>query len=230
MNVRYNRSGGPRPPDAECLEIQEDGSFTLRRVIGLNRAGEFGGLLPEAGVEDIRSMAEAASRADSPDVPDFPPHAVLEHLRAGDREWQVPSEWDGEGPVVALIQAMRHLLEELTDEPVAALALAISEDATSASLTVEGDSAVQADFAGATCDYSLFDEDQEFVASGELSVELGHGPEELPPGWSADIPLPGDIEFNEERTLQVRLTFRMKYSDGIWRDAQITAVAGKGWY
>lgn len=229
MNLRYARMGGPEPPDDEVLEIRNDGEFTLRRVNGFGRAGDFAGRLPAEGIDELERLATAAADEPAPQSGGLAPHRVMETLQAGDHEWEFAREWEDDGPLGQLAAFARGLTEELTDEPVSALVFSISEDGTVVTLEAVGESAIEADFGEAEASYSLFGEDQDFLGSGTLDWDLPDRGE-LAPGWTTELPLPGELEFNPERTLQVRLNFRMKYGDGIWRDAQITATAGKGWF
>lgn len=227
MNVRYLRGGGPPPQDDELLAIA-DGSFRLRRVNGFKRIGEFGGELPEEGQQQISGMVEAAANEPNPGVPAAMPPQVIETLVLDGREFDFNRQWEDDGALGTLVAALRHLTEELTDEPVAALELSIAEDGSEAVLRALGSRPVTADFSEATVEYSLFGADEDFLASGEVEHGLGAGEQELAPGWEQQMALPA-MDFEPEKTLQVRVTLRVKYEDG-WRHAQVSAVAGKGWF
>lgn len=230
MNLIYSRSGGGDPTNDERLAIAADGAFALRRVVGANAAGMFAGQLPEEGIAELEALAEKAKAVSIPEPATQMPNQVRESMRLGEREWDFLLESELPGGLDELAVFARALTEELTDEPTAALALTISDDATSAAITAVGDAPVTADFSAAAATYSLFGEEQEYLSSGTLALELPASRGEVEPGWIAEFALPEDLDFTPQKTLQLRFTCRLKYDDGIWRVAQITAVAGKGWF
>jgi len=230
MSLRYARMGGHEPQDDELLEIGDDGTFSLRRVVAIGAVGEFAGTLLAEGMADLERLAGEAAGAAAPEPGRQMPNQVWEHLSAGGEGWEFLREAELEGPLAELAAFARALTEELTDEPVAGLALTLNDDGTGGLLKAIGDQPATIDFSSATADYSLFGNEQEYMASGETSLDLPADAGELPSGWSTDVSLPTDLDFDPMKTLQVRFSFAMKYGDGIWRDAQITAVAGKGWF
>ncbi|HMO54692.1 MAG TPA: hypothetical protein PJ994_09325 [Tepidiformaceae bacterium] len=229
--VRYLRSGGAPPSNDELLEIEEDGAFTLRRVVGGARVGEFAGSVPAAQMKTLSRRRDDPGLAAPDREPPAMPPTVVEDVSAPHLSVEVGYESTIKNkPLAALVRALRKLTEDLTDQPVAALELSIEPDAMSLTLRRIGD-ARALEVANGRASYDHFGKEQELLSTGRLEVPFStEEAHDLPPGWEVVIPLSVNGGFSRDHTLQVRLIFRMRYSDGIWRDAELSAIAGKGWH
>ena len=225
--VTYRRSGGPRPRSDELLEIGEAGAATLRRVVSARAAGEFADNLSESAVKRLAKAVDAVDGASvTLKAPGRPPYET-EEVTTGAGTFRFHLSQKLPKPVAALADRLREISEDLLDHPMAGIEVVAAPPTVR--LSAVGSSPCEVNWNGSPT-YDLFGEDEGLLKSGELSVDLPGGPTEVAPGWSIEIPLPNDLDFNPKCTLQVRVTFAMKYNDGTWRDAQITAVAGKGWF
>lgn len=227
--LRYQRTGGHAPANDELLEIDTDGAFSLRRVVGGARVGEFAGNVPASALKTIKKhLADPLMASGDPPESQMPP-VVVEYITSEGLAAEVsPEARIKNKPLASVVRVLRALAEDLTSHPQTALECSLSKDAKTVRLQAigEGPASIQ----DATLTFDLFGEHEEFLRAGNLESPLPRsGPVELQPGWSVEITLPAELEFTPKKTLQLRLFCRLKYSDGIWRNAQCTAVAGKGW-
>ena len=229
--VQYQRTGGHSPRNDELLVIETDGAFTLRRVVGGTRVGEFAGVLPENARKAIeRSLQDSGLEAPAPPDDRMPP-VVFEYVTAEGLSAELSPEGRIKNkPLAALVRRLRDLAEDLTAHPAHALECTVATDAKAVHLRSISSSRATTVRSGKLT-FDLFGEQEEFLSAGKLDSPFpGSDPTEIPPNWNTKIDLPADLAFTPKCTLQVRFTFAMQYADGIWRDAQITAVAGKGWF
>lgn len=229
MVARYQRTGGHPPRNDELLEIQDDGTFTLRRVVGGTVIGEFAGTLEAKARTSLeRRVGTAGLEPVNVATAGMPP-VVREYITAGELAAEVsPEAKIPNKPLAALARLLRELTEELTEHPVAAVEARLSDDAKTLHLSVSGERPIT--IRGGKLTYDLFGEQEEFLSAGRIESPFsGADPINIDVGWSAEIALPEEVDFTPKKTLQVRLMLGMKYGDGTWRDAQMTIVAGKGW-
>lgn len=228
MLVTYRRSGGPKPRSEEQLEVSETGEVSARRVVAAGRAGWFVSRLDEADLASLRkAVAAVAGIVVDLDAPGRPPYQIEDIETAGGSLSVHPAQ-KLPRPVTTLRNRLRGLYEELAGSPVAGIELAVDASGSTASVRAIGDGPCEVDWSAPSATYDLYDARQAWENSGEVELGLNSGRQELTPGWEQHAPITG-IAFSPEKTLQVRLTFSMKFDDGRWRDCQVTVVAGKGW-
>ena len=131
-------------------------------------------------------------------------------------------------PVTVLRNQLRKLHEDVADHPVAAVELEVGDSGDVIRIRVIGEAPCEIDWGGGAATYDLFGSNEALLTSGSVEFAVPAGRQEFQPGWEQEARLSG-LEFSSDKTLQVRLTFAMKFDDGRWRDCQLTAVAGKGW-
>lgn len=229
--IRYQRTGGHRPANDELLEIESDGTFSLRRVVGGSRVGEFVGEIPVSSFKTLQKhLNDPSIEVGIPPEGQMPPF-VLEYITAEGLAAEVsPEARIKNKPLASLARVLRELAEDLTAHPASAFECDIADGAPEVRLAILGEGG-PVHVKDASLTFDLFGEQEEFLTGGKLDSPFPRSePVELQPGWSTSVSLPRELNFNPKMTLQVRMTFRMKYSDGIWRDAQVSAVAGRGWF
>lgn len=228
MLVTYRRSGGPKPRSEEQLEVSETGEATARRVVAAGRAGWFASRLDDAELASLRkTVAAVAGVTVDLEAPGRPPYQIEDIETAGGSLSVHPAQ-KLPRPVTTLRNRLRGEYEELAENPVAGLELAVDASGSTVSVRAIGAAPCEVDWSAAAATYDLYDARQAWVSSGEVELTLNGGRQELAPGWEQHAPITG-IAFSPEKTLQVRLAFSMKFDDGRWRDCQVTVVAGKGW-
>jgi hypothetical protein len=222
--VTYRRSGGGRPAFDEELEVEDDGAFRLVRRVSADRAGRFAGMLDPSARE---RLAAALAKLDDPvEIRPTRPGVVLELVDWAGGSASFPLEEELPPPWEAARELLQTLTEDLKTQPVAALEARLDDAAATLVLTAVGAQPSPVDFDGATVAVTLFDEEEEYVDSARPAFpRQGDGGQTLAPGWTVSIPLEHGLPFNPKRTLQ--LTLDLRIDD---RDAQISVVAGKGWF
>ncbi len=228
MLVAYRRSGGPKPRTDESVEVADDGVVTSRRVVTIARAGRFASKLDGADLKSLeKAVAAVASAEVEIEAPSRPPYEI-EDIETGQASLSFHPEQKLPRPVTTLRNRLRALYEELADHPVAAVELSVAESGKALSVRTIGSEPCQVDWSNAAATYDVYDARQAFETSGSADLELGSGRQEVAPGWEKSATL-SEVAFSPEKTLQVRLTFSMKFDEERWRECQLTVVAGKGW-
>jgi hypothetical protein len=220
----YRRSGGGAPPFDEELDVDADGTFRLLRRVSADRAGTFAGTL-EAARRDQLSAALDALGAPVVIRPDRA-GAVLELVdwtggsASFPLEVDVPPEWQ------RLRELLQSLMEDLKQQPVAALEIRLDDSADVAVLSVVGDQPITVDFDDAALALSLFGEDEDYLDSATVAMpaDLADG-SPLPPGWRREVRLGHGLPFNPKRTLQLSVDLTIEGDE-----SQLTCTAGKGWF
>jgi hypothetical protein len=125
--LRLHRAGGgDLPPEAESVELLEDGSLVGWRSVASGCVGYFAGRLSAAEVAKLAALvANAAAEADPLAPP--PPGAPTETLELESRDpvSLASVSASDEGPWAPLAAAARALLDRLADFPQAAIALTL---------------------------------------------------------------------------------------------------------
>ena len=226
--VRSHRSGGRRPSDDESLEVDDDGSFDLTRTVGGPRVGSFAGTMSTRSLTALKRLVEQADDLD--DRPTgLPPH-VLESVSTSRAEISVGARSMADVPAMKLVKHMRKLVDTLTDQPAAALELRVADDGGSITLASVGRDPIEADLGQASITWTLFGAQEELLTAGELPAPPDvHGKARLDPGWSTDLPIDADVDFNPRRTLDVTVELDLHDAAGAARRARLRAIAGKGW-
>lgn len=221
----YRRTGGRRPRLDEELEIEPDGRFRLRRTVAVDRVGRFAGTVPEARWEALRAGLAELTDAGPLATPDADhPSPVYEAIRwdGGEQAW--PDNAPLPDPWLRVRDELRALVDELVDQPVAALELTLAADGTQATLAAVGPEPVALTLSSVVS-LSLFDEQDDYVdaASAGLPDTMSEV-DSVPAGWHSEIPLAHRLPFSPARTLRASIECAL---DG--RPAELTAFAGKGW-
>lgn len=228
MLVAYRRSGGPDPQSDESVDVSAQGAVTSRRVVSIGRAGRFASELDAA---ELKSLAKAVAAAADAEVelaaPGRPPYEI-EAVEASSTALSFHPEQKLPRPVTTLRNRLRKLYEDLGDNPVAGIELAVDASGTTATLRAIGVEPCDVDWTNASATFDLYDARQAWQNSGAVDFRLEPGRQQAAVGWRTTSPLPG-VDFSPEKTLQLRFMFSMKFDDERWRECQITVVAGKGW-
>jgi hypothetical protein len=219
----YRRTGGGRPALDEELEIEADGTFRLLRRVSVDRVGTFGGTLDARGQDELRDAL--AGLGEPVVIRPTRPGVVLELVGwAGGSasfplEDELPPQWQ------RLRELLQSWVEDLKQQPIAALELRLDDSADVAVLTVVGDQPIKVGF-GAAFALSLFGEDEDYLDSATVPVPadlVAIG--QLPPGRRHEVPLEHGLPFNPKRTLQVSVDVTIDDRAG-----RLTSTAGKGWF
>src|SRR6185312_6540091 len=125
-----------------------------------------------------------------------------------------------------LRELLQSLMEDLKQQPVAALEIRLDDSADVAVLSVVGDQPITVDFDDAALALSLFGEDEDYLDSATVAMpaDLADG-SPLPPGWRREVPLGHGLPFNPKRTLQLSVDLTIEGDE-----SQLTCTAGKGWF
>ena len=144
MRVSFARVGGRvPPPDNDGVQIEDDGHFSMWRSIA-PVIGRFAGTLTGTELSGLQAEAKAAASAGDFTKPPYPEGAV-DLIDLDGAHASLGSNDTAEGAWVPLLARLRRLLDELIDEPRAAIALRVSEDGRSARLEHLGDTAIDLD-------------------------------------------------------------------------------------
>jgi hypothetical protein len=200
----YQRTGHGVPSDDESLEIEDDGSFELRRTNGSPVAGVFAGTVPADRLTALRAAAEAATGAPAGEAAPPPSGRTIEYVATEEDGISIvsgstpPPAWD------ELATVLRHLVLDLVDQPTAAVGAELVEGGRRLVLRQLGPEPVEADPDRATLSLEAVDESGQQLGAWSTSLAdlVGDVPEakgdgtdswERPPGWSLEIDLPHDL-------------------------------------
>ncbi len=229
MLVAYRRSGGPKPRTDESVEVGEDGAVVSRRVVTIARAGRFTSKLEAADLKTFKKAVSAVASAEvAMEAPGRPPYEI-EEIATAEVSLSFHPEQKLPKPVTTLRNRLRKLYEEAAEHPVSGIELRVDAAGQSVAVEAIGGEPAEVDWSNATVTYDLYDGRQAYVSSGTVDLGLAGGRQQLARGWVREAPI-ADVDFSPEKTLQVRLTFSMKFEGDRWRDCQITVTAGKGWH
>ncbi len=204
MIAAYQRTGHGPLSDNESLEVDDDGSFRLRRTAGSSVAGAFAGTVPADRLAALRAAAAAASEEPSGDPPPPPAGRTIEYLATADDGIALvggstpPPRWS------ELADVLRHLVLDLVDQPAAAVGAELVDGGRRLVVRQLGTDAVEADPESATISLEVVDEVGQRVGTweaplGDLLPEAGdpEGDEdddwERAPGWFLEVELPHDL-------------------------------------
>ena len=190
----YHRHGGFRhTPNNEKLQIEDDGSFSMWRSVGVasippSLIGRFEGKLETELNTRLWDLAEAVTATgDLRVVP--PPDSVIEdivlpgaHATLGIHQ-QAGVPWD------SITGLLRPLLGELTKFPRAAIELEVRDDGRQALLVHRGNEPLRADLSKISIEAILWRNDAvESRWQGSLEEIRNQGIIQTVPGWSLDLP------------------------------------------
>jgi len=132
--IRLQRWGGRPPRDDELLEIDPDGTFRMRRTVGpatrpATPVGRFGGMLPAASRKALADLAARLEDAPAERNP-LPMDASVDELTVDGAGGTAagPAGIAFSGAWGELAQVLRGMLVDLAAHPLAAIALASSDE------------------------------------------------------------------------------------------------------
>jgi len=209
------------------LEVEDSGEAFLRRVVALNRAGSFASELSDVELEALRKAVKAVGNSTvTIDAPGRPPYEI-EELSSDAASLKFHPAQKLPKAVRTLRDQMLEVAEGVIEHPIAGMELSVAAESGTVSVQAIGSEAVEANWDSAAVTFDLFGKDEALLTSGTVALETPSGIEVHAPGWRCLGKLV--IDFHPDQTLQVRLRLGLKYADGAWRQAEITAVEGKGW-
>ena len=221
--LRFHVVGGRGEPRSdEHLEVDGD-RFSLWRSAGVPTVGRFAGSLPADVVGDIASASEEIAREEPP-VVEMPPDAALETLELPDAPVALLGQGvEPPGALGRLVVRLRGLMDELTDQPVAAVGLEIDEGWTGARLVHRGSDPVQVDVSELRVSvyaWKGYYEPAGRWQRGPIALEAAA---EAGPGWSVDLPFDHDLPTGQSHSLQVAVDFRLLDGEA-WRSVSAARV------
>lgn len=204
MIAAYQRTGRGRPSDDESLEVDDDGSFRLRRTSGSAVAGTFAGTVPPDRLEALRAAAAAAADEPVGDPPAPPSGRTIEYLATEEHGLAVVSGSTPPPKWAELATVLRRLVLDLVDQPESAVAAELGTGGRRLVLRQLGPEAVEVDPDSASISLEAVDEAGQRLGTWERELadvldEVGD-PEgdgsdswERAPGWSLEVELPHDL-------------------------------------
>jgi hypothetical protein len=222
------RLGGRVPPaDNEHLDVAPDGGFRMWRSANTAVAGRFAGSLDGAELAALVEEARAAAAAGDLEAQAFPDDAI-ERVEVGGARAVMGGASRLEGPWAALVAHLHRLLDELTDRPLAALALQLDRGGRRAWLVHRGSQPLRLELSKLSARAVLWGPNWwllEDWRSGEAALPGGAAPagsadtvsEAAPggaaegagsevvvagPGWSLELPFGHGFEPGPDRTIQ----------------------------
>jgi hypothetical protein len=174
----------------------------------------------------VRKLVDAAAKAQvTMQAPGRPPFET-EEIDAGAATLRFHPAQKLPRAVAALRDRLLEIGAEVLESPESGVELTLDAANGKAGIAAIGSGAA-VDWESAAATFDLFAANEALLSSGTFGLGLT-GSQRLSRGWRHEASLP-HMEFEPAMTLQVRIVFRLKYPDGAWREAQLTAVAGKGW-
>lgn len=189
MIVRFVRVGGwSPPPDAESLEVDDDGSFRMWRSVGSPMAGRFAGKLEPELLDQLRSEAQQAATGGNLE-PNIPPDAAIETVELPGSRAILGSNDPGNDAWAPLLAHLRVLLGELMRSPVSAVGLEV-DDAREARLEFRGREPLGLDLSALTVRAVLWGPGYEMLDdwSTPAGISKNGGRIEAGPGWKQALP------------------------------------------
>ncbi len=186
--VAFARLSDASPPLREMLDVDENGSWTVWRSVGV-AVGRFAGSGEAASGAGKRiiDLAAAAEGSQEPSSKDVGADATVDSIDIGDRSVAVPYRHSPDGPWGALFAACRIVLDEALDHPKAAIALVVAAP-DRVRLEHRGEEPLPIELGSAQVEATVW-ADGVFVAAGTGRIEAGHV--DAGPGWSLEVPLEG---------------------------------------
>lgn len=185
----YRRLSSMPPPEREILEVDENGSFALWRSVAPT-AGRFGGSLPAVASADLaRTLTGIGTGGPAaPDPGRLPADAGVEQLEVGARRAAVAAGEDPGGPWGELLTTCRRLADELTQWPLAAVALEVEVASCRVRLVHRGDATLSLRLAAARIQVEAWQGTHCLAAHGVSGLGLDRV--EAGPGWSLEAAVP----------------------------------------
>lgn len=205
MRVSFARVGGRvPPPDNDGVQIDDDGHFSMWRSIA-PVIGRFAGTLTDTELSGLQAEAKAAASAGDFTKPPYPEGAV-DLIDLDGAHASLGSNDAAEGAWVPLLGRLRRLLDELIDEPRAAIALRVSDDGRSARLEHLGDTAIDLDLSRLSVRAVLWG--RGYRKLGDWTADVAGGQRVSAAGaWSMALPLDHGFRTAPDRVVHVYATF-----------------------
>ncbi|HEV8681783.1 MAG TPA: hypothetical protein VGS09_03260 [Actinomycetota bacterium] len=216
MITAYAREGGMWPPDNESLLIEVGGRFSMWRSVTAGVPfGRFEGRLARAEAEQISREAEAAAGVGGLE---HPPEedAAVETIEVMGTRATMGHDDQPDGPWGKLVEHLRRLLDQLTDQPRAAVGVEIFEGGRAARLVHLGEESLRVDFTEIAARARLLEEGviDEWRASPEVLAEVSsRGEFDVGRGWTLDLPFEHGFELKEGRRIRARVELRAYEGD-----------------
>jgi hypothetical protein len=185
--VAYQRLSGAPPPERELLTVEEGGAFRLWRSIAPT-VGRFAGVIPDAAGL-AAEVSAAAGSPPPPPVTELPSGASVEVVHVGEAHARIEAGAVIPGPWGALLTTLRDLTGDLTDQPLAAVALVV-DDPAAPRLEHRGSEALPVELDSAAVFVEVWHEGLQVAASRTGAASRGRVMAE--PGWSVSFAV-GDV-------------------------------------
>lgn len=218
MSYRYRVSGGRIPPrDNEKIEIDAQGRFSMWRSVGAasfppSAIGRFSGKIGAEDFEVIQKRVAAADSVGSRSITP-PPDASIVRIDTGKTQASFGLNEEPEGPWGDLDALFAELLYSLTEHPVAALMVEVSQHGNYAKLVHLGTEPLKLNLASLNIRAVLW---QGYKKHGDWSVAAGNEGDLseviAEPGWSMELPFAHG--FAEKEGMQVVAYVTLKVYDG----------------
>ncbi len=170
MIAAYQRTGQGRPSDDESLEVDDDGSFRLRRTNGSSVAGSFAGTVPDDRLAALRAAASAVTDAPADDAEPPPSGRTIEYLATAEHGLALAS---GSTPPPVwgdLATVLRHLVLDLVDQPEAAIGAELADGGRRLVVRQLGPEAIEADPDSASISLESVDESGQQLGAWEAQL------------------------------------------------------------
>lgn len=221
--ARLRRLGGRLPPaDNEHLEVAADGGFSMWRSANTAAAGRFAGRLTAGELAALVEEAGAAAAAGDLDVRPSPDDAI-EQVEVDGARAEMGGGSQLQGAWAALVARLHRLLDELTDQPLAAVRLQVDQGGRRASLVHRGTQPLRLDLSKLSAravlwgpDWWLLEDwrsgpivapaDGGAAVAGGGDAARGGAPVAEPvvagPGWSLELPFAHGFQPGPDRIIQ----------------------------
>ena len=219
--ARLRRLGGRVPPaDNEHLDVAPDGSFSMWRSANTGVAGRFAGSLDGGELAALVEEARAAAAAGDLEVQAFPDDAV-ERVEVDGAHAEMGGGSQLDGAWAPLVARLHRLLDELTAQPLAAVALQVEQGGRRAALVHRGSQPLHLDLAKLASRAVLWGPEWWLLedwrsgeagpaaaappaegAAGPGAGEGAAGPVVAGPGWSLELPFGHGFEPGPGRMIQ----------------------------
>ncbi|HUP86515.1 MAG TPA: hypothetical protein VM143_12675 [Acidimicrobiales bacterium] len=191
--MRLTRTGGMGVPFREIVDVRTDGSFDMWRSVSSGAVGSFAGTVPAASLERLHGVITAALGSGAMPDEELQADAVVDTYTFDDVEVEM-SRWGpaGGGPWNDLASTSGSLLDELLDQPDAALTMRVDPGLESVALERHGEGTLVLRFdQGATLTATVW---QGGAAAGSWSTGIAETPIRTEAGWAVTLPLGHDLD------------------------------------
>ena len=216
--IALRRTGGMRMPQfREVLEVGDDGAFRMWRSVSMASAlpspiGRFAGQLPDDRRRELFTATGQAAGEGSRKW-NIRPDSPIDQIEADGATATLGIHDSGDGGWATLAGLVRPMLKELTESPIAAIALEI-DDGTR--LVHKGTKALRLDFSKLTV--RAFHWRGSGTEAQWTSVAKSADVVSAGPGWRLDLPFDHGFAIEEGDRVTVTVTF------SVWDEDRLVAV------